>query len=143
MKLRFKKCVAVMVAGILMANTITVYAEGNEAPVYDVSAEIEARLTEVTQNIAATMEETIKAEAPAKQQYYNLFDKLQSSSNARTRGVGYDLGQYYGGAYLNEDKKLTIYCTSDDAQIMEAFEEAAGGEDVIVSYAKYTLDELN
>jgi len=83
------------------------------------------------------------SEAVAKNYYRRLLDELEKSFEASIYDNGLDLNKYYGGAYLNEDKKLTICCTTDDNQIADLFREAAGSSDVIIKHVKFTYDELN
>lgn len=84
----------------------------------------------------------VKAEALAMKQYVKLLERLEESSGASVYDNGIDLNLYYGGSYLDEEKKLTICCTTEDNRIVEEFRAAAGSPYVAVKYVKFTQDEL-
>lgn len=66
-----------------------------------------------------------------------------SSSNSKTNENGMTLNDYYGGAYLNDDKKLTICVTSDKPEIIDTIIETTGSSEIIIQKVNYTLDEIN
>ncbi len=84
----------------------------------------------------------VKAEALAKKQHAKLLECLEESLGAGVYDNGIDLNLYYGGSYLDEEKKLTICCTTEDNRIVEEFRAAAGSPYVAVKYVKFTQDEL-
>ena len=84
----------------------------------------------------------VKAEALASKQHAKLVQFLKESSGANIYDDGLDLNLYYGGSYLDDEKRLTICCTTEDNLIVEAFREAAGSPYVAVKYVKFTKEEL-
>ena len=85
----------------------------------------------------------VKAEALASKQHAKLVEFLKESSGANIYDDGLDLNLYYGGSYLDDEKRLTICCTTEDNLIVEAFREAAGSPYVAVKYVKFTKEELD
>ena len=113
---------------------------------FNIANEIDARLNNMTNEAISITQEIALAEAPAQTLYDNLLFQLQSStpvSYSKSNSTNINLNDYYGGAYLNDNKELTICITSNDLEIATLFREATGSSNVVIQHVNHSLDDLN
>lgn len=144
MKKNILKTVALTIAFCIISNTV-VNAQDNT--VANISNQIEARLSTASDALLSSMEEIARNESPAQKQYSKLVAGLQTSivsmDSSKVKERSMTLNDYYGGAYLNDDKELTICVTSDKPEVIETIIETVGSTEIIIEKVNYTLDEIN
>ncbi len=138
---RFIKIIAVSLIFCLTCN-IPILAHENS----DIIEEINLRIEDVSAQNDAFVKEIIQKEAPAQAQYEDLISYLDFSakaSNENQTSNNLDLNDYYGGAFLNDEKKLTICTTNNSPKIVSLFKKATGSDDIIIQQVDYTKSELD
>lgn len=131
----------VTLLSIVINMPIYTYADDEDI----IASEIKARVVDIKEGTFAEIEKIVRKEAPAQKQYEDLLSSLQSpvqTQSSRTATTNTVLFDHYGGAFLNEDKKLTICTTSDQPEIISMFKEAVNTTDLVIKQVENTLEEI-
>jgi len=122
---------------------IPIYTNADEKEI--IASEIKSRVVDMKKATFSEIEKIVQEEAPAQKQYEDLLSSLQSpvqTQSPRTATSNTALSDHYGGAFLNEDKKLTICTTSDQPEVISMFKEAVNTTDLVIKQVENTLEEI-
>lgn len=146
MKKKKIKIVAIIMVFCMLSQTIVYAQEGETKTIAD---EMETLISERAATVMTEMNEILSKEKPAQEQYANLISELHTTiSSINASGVSKQRGKetlndYYGGAYLNKDKKLTVCVTDDSQDIKESIAQTVGTQEIEIRKVNHTWDEIN
>ena len=135
---RERRIIGISALVVIALVTMVAFAEEKnrgEREREDLINSIESKISEGEQKFNEELELIREYEWPAEEAYNRLLNYLKTSEGQTVRS-------FYGGAYFNDEKQLTVLVKGGDEEAAEVFAKEANYSRLTFSSCRYSYDEL-